>query len=207
MSSEKLSEASRQRMIRLSIILQERDWGPERIVSAELAELVGTTPESLRKDLSLLGCSASGRGYRAGELADLLSEKLNLKGELKAGVCGLDSWGAVLLHKTDSFPGVRIVAAFDGSQNRLERTESKVPLYPSYEISEIFQRMGIEIGIIASSTTDPERIQSRMLKGGARGIINLTSCPLTVPESVFYHQADLTAGFLSVISRINGVKQ
>ena len=207
MSSEKLSEASRQRLIRLFIILGEIHWGRERIVSSELASLVGTTAESLRKDLSLLGCPASGRGYRASELALLLGEKLNLNRNLKAGIAGLDNWGAILLQKPDSFPGMKIVAAFDSSQNRLERTESVLPLYPAYEISEVFRRMDIRVGIIASSTTDPQRVLKRMLEGEVRGIINLTSRPLRVPDSVFYHQADVAAGFLSVISRINGLEQ
>lgn len=209
MNREKLSEASQTRMIRLFIILvrMAEEWNQTILSSAELGKFIGTSAENIRKDLNTLNCSASGRGYRVAELAASLRERLNLQKVLSAGLAGLDSWGAVLLNNPDSFPGIRITTAFDGSQNRIERTESILPLHPSYEIKEIFKRERIRIGILASESSDPDRILKRMIEGGALGIINLTSYPLKVPKNVFYHQADLTAGFLSIVSRINGVEK
>lgn len=206
MNREKLSEASHTRMIRLYIILNRmtNEWNQTVLNSEELGTFIGTSAENIRKDLSILGCSASGKGYRVSELSVSLKERLKLQQELSAGLAGLDSWGTVLLNNPDSFPGIRITTAFDASQNRIERTESILPLHPSYEIKEVFERKKIKIGILASESSDPERILKRMIEGGAVGIINLTSCLLKVPEDVFYHQADLTAGFLSIVSRING---
>ena len=209
MNREKLSGASHTRMIRLFIILDrmDEDWKQTVLSSGELGNLIATSAENIRKDLNTLGCPASGRGYRVSELTASLKVTLKLQQELSAGLAGLDSWGAVLLKNPDSFPGINITAAFDSSQNRIERTESLLPLHPSYEIREVFKRENIRIGILASESSDPERILKRMIEGGAEGIINLTSCPLMVPENIFYHQADLSAGFLSIVSRINGVEK
>lgn len=208
MKRVKLSEASHNRMIRLLIILErmDDDWKNTVLSSGELGTLIETSAENIRKDFNTLGCSATGKGYRTKDLTASLRERLGLEQKLKAGLIGLDSWGTVLLKNPDSFTGINITAAFDSSQNRLERTESNLPLYPSYEISEVFRRDNIKIGILASETSDPPRILKRIIQGGAAGIINLTSFPLNVPEGVFYHQADMTTGFLSIVSRINGVE-
>lgn len=208
MKRGKLSDVSHARMIRLLIILErmDEDWKHSVLNSGELGKLIETSAESLRKDLNTLGCSAAGRGYRVSDLSASLKQRLGLQGKLKAGLAGLDSWGTVVLQNPDNFPGIQITAAFDSSQNRIERTESALPLYPSYEISEVFEREKIRIGILASESSDPRRVLKRMIQGGAAGIINLTAFPLSVPEGIFYHQADMTAGFLSIVSRINGVE-
>ncbi|MDC7232029.1 MAG: winged-helix domain-containing protein [Spirochaetales bacterium] len=210
MNRKKLSEASHARMIRLYINLNrmDEDWRQTVISSAELGELIGTSGENIRKDLNTLGCRASGRGYRIAGLAASLREALHLDTRvMNAGLAGLDSWGALLIRNPESFPGIRIVAAFDNSQNRLERTESAISLYPSYEIREVFEQEKIEIGILASESGDPERIMNRMIDGGIRGLVNLTGCQLNVPPEIWYRQADLTAPFLSIVSRINGVEK
>ncbi|MDA3957169.1 winged-helix domain-containing protein [Oceanispirochaeta sp.] len=208
MLKEKLSEAAHFRMIRLYITLSrmESEWSQTTLTSGELANFTGTTAELIRKDLSFLGCPAEGRGYKTNTLLSGLKEKLHLN-VLKAGLAGLDSWGSILIRESGSFQGLQITAAFDGSQNRLERTETRISLYPSYEIKEVFQKEKIRIGILASETAQPDKNLQRMLAGGARGIINLTSCPLTVPKDVYYYQADLSLGFLSMISRINESKK
>ncbi|QEN09212.1 hypothetical protein EXM22_14940 [Oceanispirochaeta crateris] len=206
MSKENLSESAHFRMLRLFISLNRiQDEGASpRYTSGELAELIGSSAELIRKDLNILGCRADGRGYKALSLQNGLREKLYLMKNLRAGMAGLDSWGSILIRESEGFQGIRICAAFDGSQNRLERTETRVALYPSYEIREVFEREKIRIGILASETALPEKNMMRMLEGGAKGIINLTSCPLIVPEEIFYYQADLSLGFYSMASRING---
>lgn len=203
-----MSEASHSRMIRLLIILERMDEGWRQTVmsSAELGKLIETSAENIRKDLNTLGCTASGRGYRVFDLTASMKEKLGLTLDLKAGLVGLDSWGSVILKNPASFTGIKITAAFDSSQNRIERTESSLPLHPTYEIAEVFERENIRIGILASESCDPRRTLKRMIQGGTAGIINLTSFPLIVPEGIFYHQADMSAGFISIVSRINGVE-
>jgi len=206
MSDQYLSEPARFRMIRLYISLNRLDdsWNYTVLTSAELAERIQSTAEVVRKDLNALGCGSEGRGYKVGSLRQGLYKTLHLHGSLKTGLIGLDWWGAILIREENIIPGLRITAAFDGNQNRLERTETKISLYPAFEIRDVFEREGIEIGILASENAQPERNLDRMLKAGVKGIINLTSVPLTVPEGVFYYQADLYLGLLSLISRING---
>ncbi len=193
-------------MIRLYLLLSGMDeaWRETLMSSKQLASALGTSAEILRKDLNLLSCSAQGRGYTPGELAGQLKERLGLDRKLRAGFAGLDSWGSVLIRENGALEGIEIVAAFDGSQNRLERTETEIPLYPSYEIRDVFISEKILIGILASDNAHPGRNLERMLEGGARGIVNLSAVPLQVPHGIYYCHADLRADILNIISRING---
>jgi len=193
-------------MIRLYITLLKLDesWSGTVLTSGELAGWNLSTAEVVRKDLNTLGCVSDGRGYRVASLKEKLREKLHLTKALKTGLVGLDWWGSILIKEENILPGLQITAAFDGNQNRLERTETRIPLYPTFEIKDVFRRERIKIGIMASENSQPERNLERMLQGGVKGIINLTSVNLPVPDDVFYYQADLFLGLLSMISRING---
>jgi NADH/NAD ratio-sensing transcriptional regulator Rex len=209
MTERELPEALRDRMIRLYLLLNGMDeaWQNTVMSSRQLASALGTSAEIVRKDLNTLSCSAGGRGYKPGELTRQLRQRLGLERKLKAGFAGLDSWGSVLIREGAALEGIEIAAAFDGSQNRLERTETAFPLYPSYEIREVFLREKILIGILASDSGHPRKNLERMLEGGARGIINLSSTTLQVPSGFPYCHADLRAGLLNIISRISGMKE
>ena len=207
MTTRELPEALRDRMIRLYLLLTGMDeaWRDTLMSSRQLASALGTSAEILRKDLNMLSCSAQGRGYTPGDLSVQLKQRLGLEQKLRAGFTGLDSWGSVLIREREALEGVEIVAAFDGNQNLLERTETEIPLYPSYEIRDIFKREKILIGILASDRAHPRKNLERMLEGGVRGIINLTATALYMPDDIYYYHADLRAGVLNIISRVNGM--
>ena len=205
MRSDILSEATRMRMIRLFLYLNhlEPEWRNEKLSSEELAAAIECTAVTVRKDLSCLNCRADGWGYRPDLLEKQLRDALQLNRTVKAGVAGLEPWGSILLGKENFIPGVVIRAGFDSSMNRLERTRSPIPLYPSYEITEIFRREGLQLGILAADGQNIQKTVDRMISGGALAVLNLTPCPVLVPEGVFMHQADIQSGILKLISRIN----
>jgi len=201
-----LSDAARLRLIRLYLILEgmEDDWSRTLFSSQQLGELLGCRSELLRKDLNTLNCRADGRGYLVETLRKDLGRKLFLKGVLKAGFSGLDSWGSLLLENGEELLGLKLAAGFDSRQNRLERTETTIPLFPTHEIADVFQKEEIPLGILASARVSPQRNLERMQEGGALGILNLTGRPLKVPGGIFYRQSDLRVSFMELVSRING---
>jgi len=188
----------------ITLLRLDESWSDAVLTSGDLAEWTLSTAEVMRKDLNVLNCRAEGRGYRVKTLRNCLHEKLHLKKSMKAGLIGLDWWGSILIREGNMIPGLEISAAFDSNQNRIERTETRIPLYPTFEIKDVFMREGIEIGIVASENAQPERNLNRMLKGGVKGILNLTSITLHVPQGIYYDQVNLHLGLLSMISRING---
>jgi redox-sensing transcriptional repressor len=205
MRSDFLSDSTRMRMIRLFLYLNHLgpEWQNEKLSSQELALAIESTAATVRKDLSCLNCRADGWGYRASHLIQQLKETLLLNSPVRTGVAGLEPWGSILLEKENLLPGVLIRAGFDSSMNRLERTSSRIPLYPAYEIPEIFHREGLLLGILASDEQNIQQTAERMISGGALALLNLTPLPVRVPEGVFLHQADIQSGILKLISQIN----
>ena len=205
MRSDFFSDATRMRMIRLFLYMShlEPEWQNEKLTSEELAAAIESSAATVRKDLCSLNCRADGWGYRTGRLTQQLKKALMLSRPVRAGIAGLETWGAILLENENLLPGVIIRAGFDSSMNRLERTRSRIPLFPAYEIAEVFHREGLRLGILASDGQNIQQTVDRMLSGGALAILNLTPRAVLVPEGVFLHQADIQSGILNLISRIN----
>ncbi len=193
-------------MLRLYLYLNslEPEWLDIKMTSEELAKEMNSTAVSVRKDLNSIGCRAEGWGYPLGSLTRQLRIKLLPDSVVKAGLCGLEPWGTILLNNSNLLPGIEIVAGFDSSMNRLERTSAKVPLFPAYEITEIFGREKILFGIISSGGENAQKIADRMIKGGTLAILNMTPCPIRVPEDVFTYQADFQSGILKLLSLMSG---
>ena len=193
-------------MVRLYIYLKnlDRQWLETKLTSRDLAMAIGTTAVSLRKDLSILGCPAEGWGYRGFELIPQLEEHLLLNLRVTAGIAGLEPWGSVLLNNPEFLPGLHITAGFDSNMNRLERMSTKVSLYPSHEIPEVFREKKIALGVISSEGGMIQKTAERMVNGGALAILNLTPRILDLPDSVFTYQADIQSGILMLLSQING---
>lgn len=209
MRSDFFSDATQLRMIRLYLYLKtlDLDWQNIKLTSEELAEAIQTTATTVRKDLSSLECSAEGWGYQVNRLIPKLKESLLLNHSVRTGIAGLEPWGFILLSRKDFFPGVEVAAGFDSSMNRIEMTSASVPLHPSYEITDVFNRMELLLGIISSYGENAQQTADRMIKGGAMAILNLTPCPVRVPENVFMYQADFQSGILKLLSSINGSLQ
>ncbi|OQY32701.1 MAG: hypothetical protein B6241_10235 [Spirochaetaceae bacterium 4572_59] len=204
--SDFLSDATQLRMIRLYLYLKtlDQDWQDIKLTSDELAKAIQSTAATVRKDLSHLKCSAEGWGYQANRLIPKLKESLLLKRSVKTGIAGLEPWGSLLLSRKGFLPGVEVAAGFDSSMNKIEMTSSSIPLHPSYEIAEVFCRMELLLGIISSYGDNAQQTADRMIKGGAIAILNLTPCPIRVPENIFMYQSDFQSGILKLLSSING---
>ena len=193
-------------MLRLYLYLNslESEWLDIKMTSEELARQMNSTAVSVRKDLNSIGCQAEGWGYTPGSLTEQLKSKLLPESVVKAGICGLEPWGTILINNSSLLPGIEIVAGFDSSMNRLERTSSKVPLFPAYEIAEVFGMYKILFGIISSGGENAQKIADRMIKGGTLAILNMTPCPIRVPDDVFTYQADYQSGILKLLSLMGG---
>lgn len=206
MRSDFLTDATQLRMIRLYLYLKTlgQEWDEIKLTSEELALAMQTTAATIRKDLSRLNCNAEGWGYQVNRLIPKLKTSLRITQPVKTGIAGLEPWGSILLSRMDVLPGVEVTAGFDSSMNRIERTSSAVPLYPAYEISEVFSKKKMLLGVISNNGENAQQTADRMIKGGAIAILNLTPCPIRVPESVFMYQTDFQSGILKLLSCING---
>ncbi len=172
-----IPEPSIERLCRIHGLCHEMaGCGTEVVSSRELSERVGVTAEVIRKDIGNVGdVGRVGLGYAVKTLGERIEEKLGLGTERSACVVGLGRLGGALLEYGHfSLAGIRIVAGFDSSINRLETIRTPVPVYPAHELSVVVRREAIAIGLLAVPATAAQSSAEALAAGGVCGILNFT---------------------------------
>ena len=165
------------------------DAGKERISSNELGLNIGESAHTVRKDFSCLPAGeVSSSGYNPVQLKSSIGEILGLKLKRSACIAGLGRLGqAILAYPGFSGEGIDIRAGFDSDTNKLEILKARVPLLPSWGITDFVAAQKIELGIIAVPSDQAQTTADRLVEGGIQGIVNFTS-PVRVPEHIRVRQ-------------------
>jgi redox-sensing transcriptional repressor len=166
------------------------------IVSSEkLADLCGVNPAQVRKDLAYFGeFGVRGVGY---EVQDLLREiKRILAIDKKWSLCivGMGNLGMSLV-ENDNFRkrGYLFVAAFDLDSRRAgRRLPCGLTIQPARKIPEQVRELGIDLGIITSSSRDAQRAAELLFKAKLKGILNFSTAQIRTPECCIVENVDLS---------------
>jgi redox-sensing transcriptional repressor len=183
--------------------------GVKTLSSSKIEERTGVPSHTIRKDISFIGeVGNTGRGYDVSTLKRHIAKKIGFDGTRKACIVGLGQIGSAILQWPFWAEGeFRIVAGFDSNVNKVETMQSAVGIFPSYEITEVVKRMGIELGIIAVPPAGAQEVADRLADGGVRGIVNLA--PVIIkPKTTdcFVRNIDIV-GELRVLSAMTGMAQ
>ena len=179
-----LSIPTRSRLFRLHTILAGLDEYEQEglYTSEEISEMTGISALTLRKDISLLGQTTGGRGYRLRDLKSMIETQLIEGQTVKACLAGLGELGLTFLGQRRVLtPAVDIIAGFEGNTNRLERLNLSIPLYPAYDIEEVVQEKGIRLAVLTVCQDDVNKTVQRLVRGGIKGILNCTPSLLESP--------------------------
>jgi redox-sensing transcriptional repressor len=165
------------RLCKIYGLLEELGEKGEMSVSSKyIGKRLGVGPHNIRKDMGYIGeAGTSGSGYGTVKLKAHIEEVLGLKKKRNACIIGLGTLGVVILnYQKTVFPDLCITAGFDSNVNKLETIQISIPVYPTYEISEVVKRDRIELAVITEPVLNIEKIPARLIQGGIRGIINFT---------------------------------
>ncbi len=167
--------------------------GKTHIYSHELARLHNITAVQVRRDLMLIGYSSmKKKGYDARELIDVISKLLDHKNGLNVIVIGMGNLGrAVTTYFTGKRPKLNIVATFDMDSNKTNRVISGVNCYHIKDLKDMIKANKISIAIITSPPETTATIAESLVAAGIKGILNFTTTPVNVPESVFLEEFDM----------------
>ncbi|MGM0461490.1 MAG: redox-sensing transcriptional repressor Rex [Fibrobacterota bacterium] len=174
--------------------------------STQLGAYIGYPAHTVRKDISYLGeIGNTGKGYDVGELHDFIAAKLGLDTPRRAAVIGLGRIGsAILEYGRFSQAGFDVVAGFDSNINLVDSMVSHVPVYPSYDISDIISRYTIELAFLAVPAEGAEKSLQRLIDGGIKGVVNFS--PLILKsDRVIIRNMDIT-GELTLLSALITMK-
>jgi redox-sensing transcriptional repressor len=159
--------------------------GTDTISSREIGESIGAGSHTVRKDFSYLNeTGTSGSGFDTQRLMRAIAARLGLDRENRACVVGLDQLGQALMGHAGFFnSGFTIVAGFDSNLNLVETIDSRVPVYPAYEITGVVRRERIEVAVITAPGGDLREVVERLVEGGVKGIVNLSTRVLKVRDA------------------------
>ncbi len=174
------------------------------VSSKELAEAVGATDHTIRKDISLLGVTGYTRkGYSVKEFKKELGHKLCLDKKRKACIVGLGRLGAALLdYEKLKEDGFKIVAGFDCSINKLERIRTNIDVFAMSEMSNIIASQSIELGIIAVPADGAQDVANQLVEAGVKGVLNFSPAKIVVPKNIIYLDMDFTSALRFIAAKL-----
>jgi redox-sensing transcriptional repressor len=174
--------------------------------SAALARELMLDPIVVRKDLAITGVVGTPRrGFPVDALISAIVEFLGWSNTTDAFLCGVGSLGRALLGD-EGFQhyGLRIVAAFDTSPQKIGTRERGVEVFDMAKMPAMIRRMHIQLGILTVPAEAAQPVANTMIEAGIRGIWNFTPVQLEVPDTVVIPRVDL-ASSLAVLSHRRAV--
>jgi len=178
-------ETIRRLPVYLRGLLFTSEHGRENISSQNLADLVGVNAWQIRKDFSYFGdFGTRGVGYDVEKLTAKIKKILKLDIAQKAALVGVGNLGSALLayHGFVTY-GFEIAVAFDANHKKVGRKIKNVVIEDISNLRTL-KRRKISLGIIAVPYQAAQVIADKLVKAGVRGILNFSSCYITVPKKV-----------------------
>ncbi|MEJ2647646.1 MAG: redox-sensing transcriptional repressor Rex [Sedimentisphaerales bacterium] len=178
-------ETIRRLPIYLRGLILAGEAGATSISSLNLADFIGVNPWQIRKDLSYFGeLGIRGRGYNINKLVREVRSILKIAAVRKAALVGVGNLGSAIL----SFPGFdlygfNIAAAFDINPKKIGKKRNHVKIEDVSKLW-ILKKKKINLAILAVPMEAAQDTTDKLVKAGVKGILNFSSCYLSVPKKV-----------------------
>ena len=168
------------RLARYLRVLQKlKGLGFVKVFSNNLGDAIGATPAVVRKDFSVIGISGNKRGgYTIDSLVERLVDILGKRDAEDVIVVGCGRIGSALItFREFAREGIRVVAGFDSSEDRL-RPDAPIPVLPIADLPSFVAEHRIEVAVLAVPDAVATTVFETMVDAGIRGILNFTSVEL-----------------------------
>jgi len=191
----KISEYTVRRLSTYRRILEELLADRIDVVSsAQLAELSGTNPAQVRKDLSYFGnFGKRGSGYRVEVLCQRIRSILGIEGTWRVVLVGAGNLGTALFsYKDFSRHGFQIVAILDSDPEKTGQTWDGVEVSPVKDAERVVRKTKAEVAIVSTPAVSAQSVVDRLVAAGIRGVLNFAPCKLEVPAQVELRNVNIT---------------
>lgn len=185
-----------------------RSLGFKKVFSDNLADAIGVTPSQVRKDFSVFELSGNKKGgYSIDDLLEKLNKILGKEDVEKVIIAGYGNIGSALLkYRGFEKEGIKIVAAFDTDQNKINR-KAAIPVYHIDEMKDFIIKENIKTGIIAVPDMVAQQIVDTMIEGGIKGVLNFSPLFLRVPDDFVISYVNLEVELEGVIYFVNALNR
>lgn len=163
------------------------------IFSHELAAMLHITAVQVRRDLMLIGYgSVMRKGYDVRELINTIGSIIDAPNGLNVAIVGMGNLGRAI---TGYFRGrqtnMTVVAAFDIDPRKTDRVVAGVHCYNISQISTLREELDIMVAVLTVPADQAVATASQLVSDGIRGIMNFTTVPLNVPDTVCLEEFDM----------------
>ncbi len=163
------------------------------VFSHELAAMLHITAVQVRRDLMLIGyASVMRKGYDVRELIKAISAIIDAPEGLNVAIIGIGNLGRAI---TGYFMGKRtnmnVVAAFDVDPGKIDMVVAGVRCHNISQFAKLRDELNISVAVLTVPIDQAVRVTSMLVSNGIRGIMNFTTVPLNVPDTVFLEEFDM----------------
>ena len=160
--------------------------GQKTASSDELAQLCGTTPAQVRKDLSFFGSFGKrGLGYPVHELTAHLRQILGLEREWKVVIVGAGKIGAALAnYRGFKQRGFRVIGVYDNNPEKIGQPWGEAIVRDIADLERDVQQEEALIAVLAIPSDDAQQVVDSVVRAGIRAILNFAPAQITVPPHV-----------------------
>ncbi len=162
-------------------------------------------PTQIVKDLSVTGIKGKPRvGYNVTELIHTIENYLGFNKNNEAFLIGAGKLGQAILsyHELQGF-GIRILAAFDIDESKINQSYGNVKILHFKKLGELANRLGISIGILTTPSDKAQEAAEAMVKSGIKAIWNMTSVRLELPKHVIVQNTSMYADVAILLKDYN----
>ncbi len=154
--------------------------------SDALANLCGTTPAQVRKDLSFFGSFGKrGLGYPVPELLDHLRHILGLGHDWPVVIIGAGKIGAALAeYRGFRQRGFRVVGVYDNDPAKIGSPWGSGTIRSTDALEDDVRAEGAQMAVVAVPADHAQQVVDRAVRAGVRAILNFAPTQLTVPPQV-----------------------
>lgn len=156
----------------------------DRVSSAQLAEMLESTPSQVRQDFALFGnYGAQGYGYKTDYLLQEIKAVIGLNMTHNIAVIGVGSIGRALLEHIDfNRYNYRVCAAFDVDSDKIGSEIKGVEIYDINDLKSYMKMNKIDIAMLTVSPTVAKQVAAQLCDMGVRAIWNFTGEALGLPS-------------------------
>lgn len=209
-AERKISSAVVNRLPRYYRYLGELlESGTDRISSKELSEKMNITASQIRQDLNNFGgFGQQGYGYNVEYLYNEIKKILGIDRMYNIIVVGAGNIGQALVNYTNfEKRGFVIKGVFDVNPRVIGITIRGIEVYDVDVMESFINENHIDVAILTLPKSQAAQTANDLAKWGIKGIWNFSPIDLEVPEGVMVENVHLTDSLMTLIYKINDIKQ
>lgn len=185
--SKRIADSTVRRLSMYLRYLEGLDQEGQPTASSDaLAQLSGTTPAQVRKDLSFFGSFGKrGLGYPVRELTARLREILGLAHSWRVIIIGAGKIGSALAeYRGFRQRGFRVVGVYDNNPEKIGRPWDDATVRDIATLASDVRAQPVDIAVLAIPADDAQVVVDDLVAAGVRAILNFAPAQVHVPASV-----------------------